>query len=76
MSRSVRAGYHTAYCRLVHKLKGACECMVVVYFSVKGSSEYKRESFLNVHHYLKWRECMGRKLTDLHRVGKYTAIRV
>ena len=50
--------------------------MVVVYYRVKGSSEYKRESFLNVHHYLKWRECMGRKLTDLHRVGKYTDIRV
>jgi hypothetical protein len=50
--------------------------MVVVYYKTKGSSEYKRESFLNVQHYLKWRECMGSKLADLRRAGKHAAIRV
>jgi hypothetical protein len=42
--------------------------MVVVYYKAKGSSEYKRESFMDVHMYLKWREYMGRKLADVRPV--------
>jgi hypothetical protein len=44
--------------------------MVVVRALVNGSSEYKREAFLSPQHYIKWRECMGKKLVDVKPVRK------
>lgn len=42
--------------------------MVVVKYKEVGSSEYKRESFMNPQHYIKWRELHKRKLVDVRPV--------
>ena len=45
--------------------------MVVVYAKTKQSgSEWVRESFVSVQHYMKWRAIMGKDLLACRRVRK------
>lgn len=42
--------------------------MVVAHVKMKGSSEYKRESWVNPQHYIKWRTLLASKIVDIKPV--------
>lgn len=44
--------------------------MVVVHVKEVGSSEYKRESFVDPQHYVKWRELHKRKIAHIKPVRR------
>lgn len=44
--------------------------MVVVYVKEVGSSEYKRESFLDPRHYSKWLDLHKHRVVDIRPIGK------
>lgn len=45
--------------------------MVVVYVrTTENVNEWKRESFLDPQHYMKWCKFMGKRIVDIKPVGK------